>query len=387
MAAPAGAYRQTLNVINSAGAQIVHLPAILQIDKATMLARFYLDGMISIVTTQGDALLGYCRIGSGNYNMHNPSRHGSLRTYDAGECVLFNDAGLNTLAITNEMSVISSQIGVFKVQARFTSAFYVSTDAFGVRYQIHGADGASQWYEEVIYQAKGENTTFIEDILLTWVDDAYAFLNDTVTYTTFVINAEGRFNSPLLQSRKVDLIPIQLRVGSSDAAVSTFYTNNYALIPGDQDNDGILDYPYKTISKLYYKQQDGVYTPALAANYYPGTSPTFYYLVGGAGGSPDTNLIVRTVNTDNGGGQDAWTPWSYTAFAASSSAACAAARRRPDNTVTVYRFNQDQKLYIVQNTSTLVQDGYYVVKNAEGLFDIYYVVGGLNVEYQGTCPV
>lgn len=127
MAAPAGAYKTksliTRNKENTADVQ--HLCAILQVDKATMLKRFYLDGMFDTnLGPDSEGVVGYCRIGSANFNMHPPSSLGPLRIYDSGDCQFMNDAGLNTFGMPILLSIQANAVNFLEFTVAILQPWY-----------------------------------------------------------------------------------------------------------------------------------------------------------------------------------------------------------------------------------------------------------------------
>lgn len=189
MAAPAGAYRTkslvTRNKENTGDAQ--HLCAILQVDKATMLKRFYLDGIFDVsLENNVDGIIGYCRIGSANFNMHVASRRGQLRIYDSGDCQFMNDAGLNTLAYCNIESIPAQWGNRPKFEITWKASFYSESNRLGVVYRYGGLNDWQDGYISLKLN-KDQQVSRIDRV------DMDAQIGQDVRVMPYIENDEGRF--------------------------------------------------------------------------------------------------------------------------------------------------------------------------------------------------
>lgn len=151
MAAPNSAYRpySYFQLVSGAGPAMEHLLALLQTNKATHIARFYLDDIIVVQGTDGtQGVMGVIYPGSVNYQMHNIARHGSLRQNANG--VVLNDAGLNTLGFaSSNFNFTRNFSNLLHAQtALFRSAWYVNTISYGFEFRKDGETGA--WLRHVM---------------------------------------------------------------------------------------------------------------------------------------------------------------------------------------------------------------------------------------------
>ena len=187
MGAPISVYKsnslKTMDVDNISDVTMLMSP--LQTDKSTMMSRFYLDGLFSVNLSDGtDGVIGYCQIGSANYHMHSGSRRGNLRIYDGGDCLLFNDAGLNTLAYGSISQILTTHANHIKVITTFSSSFYSGSTERG--YQVKGNDNI--WYTHV-----SENTTIPPQGVITTTDIVNTVFEtaQTIAIRPYIINEEG----------------------------------------------------------------------------------------------------------------------------------------------------------------------------------------------------
>jgi hypothetical protein len=190
MAAPANSYRTkslfARSIDNTTDVQ--HLTAILQTDKATMLSRFALDGIFNVnIDGTNDGVIGYCRIGTINYTRHATARQGNLRLYDGGDCVLFNDAGLNTMGFA-QVNVLKWPANRLKLTGTFTSSYYDSATKLGYEYKLANGTYYDEYYTEPVI---GSNVTKAYT--------SYMGIGGTegqnCTVRAFITSAEGKFYS------------------------------------------------------------------------------------------------------------------------------------------------------------------------------------------------
>lgn len=194
MAAPAGAYRSKSLFIRDASGNKEHLCAILQVDRATMLSRFYLDGIIALKQPDGtDGVVGAVIIGGTNETMHNVTTRGGVGRVrlPGGTARLLNDAGLNTYALASLASYITSWANHLRMNIDVLSAYYVNTDNVGIRYK---KSTNPTWTSFMFGTTLPENnstqiTKFINPELT---------LGDTLQIQFITVNAEGTWYSPTI---------------------------------------------------------------------------------------------------------------------------------------------------------------------------------------------
>ncbi|MEJ5962818.1 hypothetical protein [Pedobacter immunditicola] len=239
MAAPINAYRTksiyTRNKENTADIQT--LTAIPQADKATMQSRFHLDGLFNAnLGGEGDGVVGYCRIGTPNFNMHNNARHSNLRLYDGGDCVLFNDAGLNTYGNLEQVQAISIG-GMSVVFGSFGSSYYSTTSNFGIRYK---PEGGSAWTTLDGGTLPSQQSSVLSDQLVPFIIDASP---NTINIIAFITNEEGTRELPA-QNFLLNNYYFDMRFSSvnlTGALDSTTTTQIYTNAEGQFSGSGGLD--------------------------------------------------------------------------------------------------------------------------------------------------
>lgn len=194
MAAPAGAYRSKSLFIRDASGNKEHLCAILQVDRATMLSRFYLDGIIALKQPDGtDGVVGAVIIGGTNETMHNVATRGGVGRVrlPGGTARLLNDAGLNTYGFASLGSYITSWANHLRMTINVLSAFYVNTDNVGIRYK---KSTSPTWISFMFGTTLAENSsTQISQLI-----NPELTLGDTLQIQFITVNAEGTWYSPTI---------------------------------------------------------------------------------------------------------------------------------------------------------------------------------------------
>jgi hypothetical protein len=312
MAAPASAYFNNGNTkmpAHKAGtAKYDLLLGIYMVDYNTdSLSKsiFYLDYLFKVAKKNADnsvsyTFIGGCLAGGSNIKMHNlttrksPVRlarkksNGSLETV-----ILFNDAGLNTLAKSLMIEPADSTFTNFTILTTFKSAFYSPTTDYFI--EVRKADASTPWTKYVtvagtpppIPERAEQGKEFalgITDEITTWEVRATA------------VNEEGTYLSPSVFIT-TSLKPIQLRgpfstasqAATSTGALTTFYIDDYSVIsmdtkmhttPTGKDASGNGAYPLggyynNGTANQYYRVQDlglitesGTVTPNPASTTY-----------------------------------------------------------------------------------------------------------------------
>lgn len=344
--------------------------------KSELLETFHLDDVLMAETEGGTVgFTGLVNITGDKYALHNVSRIGSIKSENInGEQTCYLDAGLNTLGIPTDSLVVSAQIDDFKVRADFISAFFVDTINVGVKYRINGQQGYTEWFEKTENYFSSAGESFTIDIDLPFVMQSNTVMGDDVEYSLFITNAEGRYDDNNIKSKRVTLVPINLRFGSKNAPLVTYWTNTQAMVPADNDRDGNIDFPANEITRLYTEQLvPGNYQPASAGNYYLETVSDFYWVFGSISNLDGTNYLLYGYNPDSG--QEGYQTFTFIAYGATSTVACRNASIRPSE-IKVYRPFADTKFYTSISFNTLISDGYYIM-DVDGRHDIYQSINGV----------
>jgi len=295
MSAPNTAYRTksvtTRNIANTA--DLVTLVAILQSDKATMKSRFYLDGITSITLSDGDGVIGYCLIGSANYRMHNTARIGNIRTYDGGDCVLFNDAGLNTLGFVGMPVITNSRVGQLAGSVPAKSAYYVTSDM--VKWQFSINYGAWSTPADIRPLAQGVE----ESVAFNHTDLFQA--GNLVRFRGVIVNAEGTFTGI-----ETDVIEIRLRLvvlASNNAASAAFYN----WVDGERENyyTDSLPLTFSVGSRIFVDDP----VPISNAQYAPSvyySDGVYWYQVNYVADRDRNEIVARGLVTSSSGYPNNW---------------------------------------------------------------------------------
>lgn len=191
--APASAYLiLTFNTYKTG--LVLHSRAIPTDDKATLLDRFYLDELfISIDGDGGQGFTGICYPSTFNYDMHNPNRIGAGRHKDG---VMFLDAGLNTLGITDTPTVINKQSGAHSFSGFFKSSYYNQTTAhhFRVKRIVGGTPNFNQVYSFGVMNRNTSATKTGTTNPNTFDFDA----GDYIEFNSELTNEEGTYSSNIV---------------------------------------------------------------------------------------------------------------------------------------------------------------------------------------------
>jgi hypothetical protein len=294
MSAPAEAYRSTSifvrNMANSS--DLKTLIAILQVDKATMLDRFYLDGILGLALPDGtEGVVGYCRIGSVNYYMHAPPRLGSVAVADPASCVAMNDAGLNTLPFASTpVMFLDNFAGQVALQTQvFKSSYYSVSTEYG--FYIRKNYGSPTKYK--LGQNLIQNGVIAQEFTTTLTPVQYVDnLNkgDFGLVQVYIINEEGEYKTGEIgflvnKGARIDgrraTWPSWACNNTNDAAPKTLYALSLPVLQGDKffaDDD--CENPYMLASGFsaggdwYQIDGDGfVLSRGICGGSYPNDDP------------------------------------------------------------------------------------------------------------------
>lgn len=196
MAAPNSAYRAFSYWLLPPGAEDVedaveHLLAILQTNKATHLARFYLDDVVAILGADGvtEGVYGVIYPGTDNYQMHNISRHGAARHRGIGNGVVLNDAGLNTLGIAIMNTVLVSWANNVMINMTHRSSWYDNSSQLRVRFRV----GSGAWLNDLLSDTVlPQQTAETKDRLFNPIGEE----GQVVEVQAGIVNPEGTYYSP-----------------------------------------------------------------------------------------------------------------------------------------------------------------------------------------------
>lgn len=113
---------------------VTHSYMLLHVNKATHLARFYLDDVAIAVDRFGvKGLLGICRVGSFNYNMHAANRRGCLAFgLSGGAGISFQDGGAHTKGYADQLTVLNQNVGTVMFSVFFKSAYYLDSTSIAI---------------------------------------------------------------------------------------------------------------------------------------------------------------------------------------------------------------------------------------------------------------
>ncbi len=203
------------------GITIQHWSAKLHIDKATHLARFYLDELLAMMDASGTrGYVGVCNLGSANYYMHAAARRGCIGSAAAGaDGIAFQDGGLNTLGVAGNPTVTDAKVGSITIAAFFKAAHCVRASEIGVEYLHLGA-----WQPWAFFGSLEEATEATKSY--TAISIPYFAAGDTVTIRAFHGNAEGTYYSGTA-NLTLEAAPLTLKYGSwASTAYAGSYTEN-----------------------------------------------------------------------------------------------------------------------------------------------------------------
>lgn len=189
MAAPNNAYR-TKTVRLQKGSEVTHQLAILHVNKATHLDRFYLDGILTVMLESGaEGMIGIVNEGSNNFYMHNTSRHGSGR--HGSEGIWLNDGGLNTLGEISNLSDALLYSNFITVATRPKSAWYVNTSDWGIEIKL-----VSQTWTQAVKLSMGTLAQQLHPASRYYLFRPFSFFEgNNVNIRAYLTNAEGEFVS------------------------------------------------------------------------------------------------------------------------------------------------------------------------------------------------
>lgn len=186
MAAPINAYRNKSLWMRDGGVNYEHNTAILQVNKATMLDRFYLDEIMPA----NDGVIGLVIIGGQNEQMHNIDTRGGVgRVRVNGQTArLLNDAGLNTLGKVLSFNPPTDMDRDNRTidDVEFKTAYYLS-GLVGIRYYQPEYGTTEMEISDYISQ----NNTFTRSYYLPGV-----YTRNPVVVYAFVQNDEGEYRTP-----------------------------------------------------------------------------------------------------------------------------------------------------------------------------------------------
>ncbi|RZJ82567.1 MAG: hypothetical protein EOO47_00015 [Flavobacterium sp.] len=193
MAAPSTAYlNKNINTISSTGQQVGNSRAVITDDATTLKQRFYLDDLL--ITKDADGVEGFTGLVNVNgiyYKMHNTSRIGSLRSYKFGEQVNYTDAGLNTLAFAELITIKNTTANRIVLEYLLKSAYYDGTTNYGIQIK---PNGTSTWYDYPTYATQAANITTQTDRIFGTAYDTEILVNMRL----FATNPEGTYYSDVI---------------------------------------------------------------------------------------------------------------------------------------------------------------------------------------------
>lgn len=233
MAAPTTAYNNlALNAISTNSISTTHLFGKLNVDKATHLARFYLDEIMANIDGSGvKGYAGICNVGSDNYNMHSAARRGCVASgAAAGNGLIFKDGGLNTLAKSVALTNLNARIANVQLSQSVISAWYLQTDTIGIQYK-NTSDVWTNWLTFAGTQA--EATTATKTITGDEFDGYVA--GDTIEVRAYVTNDEGTYYSSsitfmlLMASFSLKYNSTYASYANSGSTYSTVYVDKVPL--------------------------------------------------------------------------------------------------------------------------------------------------------------
>lgn len=357
-------------------------PAKAQWDLATVKSLFYLDDVIGFKASYNGVeyhgFWGTVITGGINEEMHKATRIVEVNAPTLGQPKrTFNDAGLNTKGTPVDYYTYNAVINSTSVYATFKSAYFVDTDAYGIRYKMRTPEGDTAWIEKLITETRPQNSNFSAVISLEGVNEqAVDPATGAVIYTAFIINAEGRHDSTTQVRSKITLQPITLRLGSATADAVVYYINTSGFVWGDYDANGEIDNPAQYVTRLYRLTGEN-YVAMSPGNYYHATDKYTYYVVGNIGSITTGNAVLRPV--DSSPPVQNFIIVTFTGYAVSSRTACQ--NSGLGRSVTTYRSTINNKYYTNTTLSIFVEDGFYIA----GGDSIFRITSGVIGAQQGTC--
>lgn len=358
------------------GLTIPHWFAKLHIDKATHMARFYLDELLANVDASGvKGHLGICQNGSANYQMHAAARRGCIgATIGAAHGIAFQDGGLNTFGILISQTAIDRTAMGATVSNDYKSAYCVKTTKTGVTYRMQKPGEAwSLWFTEESTKSRLPNETFATEFRLTQLTTFTASEGTQIEFYGWIENEEGRYTTSVIASTTIILSPIKLRANSTANQVLTYWTNNPAM--HTVGNAGI-----DSATKLYREVSPESYTPEASGNYYHETANTLYYTFGTSGSF--TNALLSETSTNTGGQGTTYNTEIWDSYGSSSTQACIKSEIGPS--ITTYRSLSNGKYYSSPTMGAYAPD-YYYTRIQGGLYEIVQMVSGEIVSSGNYC--
>lgn len=315
----------------------------LHIDKATHLARFFLDDIAVNVDANGvKGILGLCVIDGPNYNMHAPARRGCRMYMTAlGPALAFRDGGLNIYAIASlsfgDLNPINGNLSIAII---VTSSFYSASTSTGL-FNILDPEGA---YVFPINVPRDETREINFAMPVT--------TGTSLNIGPFVVNEEGRKDWSLY-SYTVPRARIML-YGPSDFA-STAY-NAFLIYGGSPLFTEVGDLAVKKL----YTDLTGPSKPP--AGFY--ANNTHWLQLDTDGVIVDMRAIGNWQESDPEFDRG-WTAIHYYAFSAVDTSGTCNYITRPDwvhdpiNDIIVYKSDDNGKIYTSSTLTTLAPDGFY----------------------------
>lgn len=194
---------------------VANIKALFYLDYVRRMARKNADGTVTYV------FIGLCKIGSANYSHHaaaRVSRRRMSRTLDGvtrEDYVWYNDGSLNTKGDSKTKTNHGDTVGNMFLSGEFLAAYYVPTTQYGFEWRngINGTIKTVQFGSTVqkaplITKAPAINGNGIK-------------AKDTVSFRTFIVNAEGRWEDPAW--RFVTIKPRLIDSGFHDTYASYAY--------------------------------------------------------------------------------------------------------------------------------------------------------------------
>jgi hypothetical protein len=331
---------------------------------ALIKSNFYLDDIIAFKAryagVEYHGFWGTCIVGSANYYMHKISRRLDIGGPTFGsDKRTFNDAGLNTLGISEVPVCTNKQSGANVFQAFFKSAYYVPTSSHYVRAnRIVG--GVSNFNQIVQLGAMAANTSAVKVA----TSEAVTFdftAGDYIEIESTVVNEEGTYTS----ARSSFIVEPRQYSAKFNATWASWACNN---------TNGTTTV---TVYATNWKLGNGVVLYAdlgMADNVPPG-----YYSINGRWYKVEADFMIGAYITDQDAcgtwrqGDPAWIPpyetrnWiHYVTILSGSDAGCFIIGTSGTLTPrTTYRNLNNNKFYatsagaIAAGASNYTPDGYY----------------------------
>lgn len=222
-----------------------------------------------------------------NWQMHNPTRW-SVEPIEIGgvKYRVLNDAGLNTLGLTENLIQGSRAFTGPTAFADYLSAYYVDTDAFGIRSRYYNPTTSmwSAWAYSTLGTLPAQDSVDNVEVGVSDVGGEGLLRYQIESYIT---NVEGTYLLGLLDFTTT-LIPVLLYPGSFGGSPVTYYINQSPLTPASEGGATSL-----------YNDEDGASPINSAGVYYEDAT---HYLEYGYDPISGRFVVLTRVDTTGGGG-------------------------------------------------------------------------------------